>query len=305
MADGDDERPIIIKKIKKGGHGHHGGAWKVAYADFVTAMMAFFLLLWLIASTSEETKEGIADYFTPTIGLKDEIGIGFEGGVKPESDGTEKDDTTPVGIVFGAPPTGEIVKSPDQLSDDYKVETQVFEKVENQVEKLFEEELGAFKKNLLIDQTPEGLRIQVVDQDKLSMFKPGSAELQPFAKMILRKLAPIIQSLPNRMSVSGHTDSVGYGANAKYSNWELSADRANATRRYLVQSEVDQKKFAVVQGKADRDPLLPHDPTAERNRRISLVLLRKHLYPYEVPAPDDLLRQPKADDLIPNFEIPH
>ncbi len=295
----DEERPIIIKKIKKGGHGHHGGAWKVAYADFVTAMMAFFLLLWLLSSTTDEQREGIADYFTPTIGIKDSEGIGFQGGERPTEDGTKKDDLTPVGIVMGAPPTGEkVFGDPQIVQKDYEHDAEVMKQAEEDIKKMIEEdtELGRFKDNLLLEQTPEGLKIQIVDQHKLSMFKSGSAELEEHAKLILRKLVPILNSLPNRMSISGHTDNTPFGRSQAYTNWELSADRANATRRFFTQTPLEEEKVVVVSGKASREPLLPTDRANPRNRRISLILLYRHIYPFDVPATDELLAPPTPED---------
>lgn len=295
----DDERPIIVKRIKKVEGGAHGGAWKVAYADFVTAMMAFFLLLWLLSSASESQLEGIADYFTPTVGIRDEMGIGFEGGESAVKDGTKRSKLMPAGIVFGAPPTGEIVKTPDQIKKEYEEETQEFEKLEQALKDKIEDDpdLGEFQDNLLIEQTPEGLRIQLIDQDDRSMFKPGSARLQEYAKAILSKLTPILDSLPNRMSIAGHTDAVKFGINRAYTNWELSADRANSTRRYFRDhTDLSQGKVVVVHGKAYMEPLVPQDRTDPRNRRISMVLLRKSIYPYDVPITDELNKPPTPED---------
>ncbi|MBI1275237.1 flagellar motor protein MotB [bacterium] len=297
MAD-DAERPIIIKKIKKGGHGHHGGAWKVAYADFVTAMMAFFLLLWLLSATTEEQKKGIADYFTPTIGVAGEKGIGIEGGKTPTEDGTSKSDMTPPGVVFGAPPTGPIVKDPEEVKKDYEAESEAMKELETQLKNAISKDpgLGKFQDNLLIEQTPEGLRIQLVDQDKKPMFEAGSYILTSDAKEILKVLSPVLQQMPNRVSISGHTDSSNYGVNKAYTNWELSADRANATRRFLMNLNMPTNKIVVVSGKADMEPLLPNDRANPRNRRISLVLLHKNIYPYDVPATEELLDPALGND---------
>lgn len=293
MAD-KDERPIIIKKIKKGGHGHHGGAWKVAYADFVTAMMAFFLLLWLLNATTEEQRSGIADFFTPTVGIAGAMGIGVDGGISPTEDGSKKSDKTPPGIIFGAPPSGEKIKDPEQEKREEEEKSKM-EKVEAEIKKEIEadKELGQFKENLLIERTPEGLKIQLIDQDDFSMFERGSSQLSEKAKILLEKLSAIIQKMPNRISITGHTDAARFGTSTSYGNWELSAERANSTRRFLMVTNMDPKKVAAVTGKAEMDPLNPREPLSPVNRRISIILLYRHLYPYETPAPAEML---KPDD---------
>jgi chemotaxis protein MotB len=303
MADASEKAPIIIKKIKKGGHGHHGGAWKVAYADFVTAMMAFFLLLWLLSSTTEEQREGIADYFTPTIGLKDAMGVGVEGGETPTEEGEKKSELTDPGIVFGAPPTGPVVKEPVDTPVDYEAEAEKMVEVQKEVQKTIKEQLGRFEQNLMVEHTPEGLKIQLVDQDKTNMFESGSYVLTDAAKAILKQLLPILEELPNRVAITGHTDASSYGVDAAYSNWELSADRANATRRYFRQIGMKPDKVVAVTGKADKDPLIPQDPEDDRNRRISMILLHRHIYPFELPAPPELLEQPKPDAPSPSLKI--
>lgn len=274
----DDKNNIVIKKIKKISGGAHGGAWKVAYADFVTAMMAFFLLLWLLSSTSEAQKEGIADYFTPTVGLRDSKGIGFEGGQSINEDGTRKSELSPIGIVAGAVPPGHIPNEKQKKTEvEENQEAQLLEQAREQVKKAFEDDpaLRDFKDNIIVEQTPEGLKITIVDSDKFPMFLSGSAELSEFGKTIMGKLAPIIERMPNFISVTGHTDadplSLRGGA---YTNWELSADRANSARRYLTAKGMDGKRVGKVVGLADMELLLPEEPKSPRNRRISIVLLR-------------------------------
>lgn len=316
---GEGEQPIIIKKIKKGGHGHHGGAWKVAYADFVTAMMAFFLLLWLIASTDEETKRGLADYFTPTIGIKGALGVGVEGGLSPVSDGTAIEEKFKPGLVPSAPETGEKADVPQPVDRQFdgEQEEQEMQMIGYEAKKALSEhpELGRFKENLMIEQTEEGLKVQLVDQDKASMFKPGSAELMPFTKDILKLLAPILAKMPNRMSISGHTDSAPLGTGSSYTNWELSADRANSARRFFVaETPLPKEKIVMVTGKADTDPLVPQKREDPRNRRLSMVLLHRHIYPFEVPAPRSLLEPapeeaplnsgPTVKDVLPKSMAP-
>jgi chemotaxis protein MotB len=292
-----DNQTIIIKRIKKGGHAAHGGAWKVAYADFVTAMMAFFLLLWLLSSASEEQKEGISEYFAPTQGIKDEMGIGVEGGESPSVDGTKKSDLSPVGIMFGAPPVGELQKDPTHVSDEEaQNESKAFKKLAEELKKTFEEEpeLQKFKDNIIIEETPEGLRIQVVDQENESMFESDSAVLLPHTKKILETIAHMVVRVPNNIAMTGHTDSAQYGGGTMgYSNWELSADRANASRRFMITTDVPEKRIVRMMGAADREHIDKVNPLAAKNRRISMLLLKKEISPYPEAARDELLAPPK------------
>lgn len=303
-----NEGNIIIKKIKKGGHGHHGGAWKVAYADFVTAMMAFFLLLWLLSSTSESQKEGIAEYFTPTTGIRGEMGIGVDGGISASPDGKSKEELAPPGIIFGAPPTGEIPKDPtDSKKTDRGEEAQEqknLDKIEKDLKEAFEKDpkMKELKEHVIIEQTPEGLRIQIVDQDKKPMFLSGSSVLQDKARIILTKVAEVIKQAPNKISVTGHTDSVPYKRADGYGNWELSSDRANSSRRFLIDVNVPEERYAKVEGKADKELLIKDNPQAPQNRRISITLLKKSISPYDMPAPDELLNAPRPDDRE-NFNV--
>lgn len=302
----NDNQTIIIKKVNKGHHGHHGGAWKVAYADFVTAMMAFFLLLWLLSSTSESQKEGIAEYFAPKVGVKDGLGIGVQGGQSPTKDGIMKTDLMPPGIIFGSPPTGMLPKEKtSDIKSDEGQEQKEFEHAEEEIRDAFENDAGlaALKEHVIIDMTPEGLRIQLVDQNKRPMFEPGSANLTDAAKTILGRIAVIIGRLPNNLSISGHTDSTVYPAGATYTNWELSIDRANATRKFLMTKDLKPGRFNRVQGKADREHLDPDNPGSPRNRRIALILLKKSISPYEVPAPAQLLKAPKPSDPKPELNL--
>ena len=299
MAD-SKEQPIIIKKIKKGGGGHHGGAWKVAYADFVTAMMAFFLLLWLLGSTSKATKEGLAEYFTPTMGIKDSMGIGFKGGLKPTEKGTSKSDLTTPGVVAGQAPGGPISVVPDNTlsknvtdeinpaqaappkpkDDDAKAEDDKMKATEEEIKKAFEEapELQPFKENVLLNQTPEGLKIDIVDEQGRSMFVPGGPELSEVGKKLLAAVAPIIKRTPNNISVIGHTDGSVYPPGSTYTSWELSADRANASRRFLATTALEPERIMKITGMADKDLLLPQEPQSPRNRRITLLIMRDSFF---------------------------
>ena len=282
----DNQPPIIIKKVKKGGdHGHHGGAWKLAYADFVTAMMAFFLLLWLLSATTEEQKEGIADYFAPTFASKSTSGAnGVLGGNSITSDdGSQSSGSV---VVTLASPSGSDnqTNTTPQAPDDEAINKAIAEREEEMFKDAEKEltdaiqntpDLRAFADNLIIDRTPEGMRIQIVDQNRRSMFPSGSAEPYPRTKQILQLVAKIIMKLPNRISIAGHTDSQPIANRPNYSNWELSSDRANASRRVLREAGVPVTRIAEVKGLADTEPLFPEDTTLPSNRRISITLLRE------------------------------
>lgn len=292
MSDKDDElRPIIIKKIKKG-HGHHGGAWKVAYADFVTAMMAFFLLLWLLSVTTEVQKEGIADYFTsqPMITRSEDGSGGVLGGLTVSKEGAM---TSKVQPLVTKPQTqdpalrpGSIPQQPEtNISDERfeeerkKREQADFQKVQQALDDAINSapELKEMAKSLMMDMTREGLRIQIVDQEGKPLFTTGSSDLLPHTKKLLRKVSEVVQKLPNEISVRGHTDSVPYGPGSTYTNWELSADRANSSRRELLKGGLPRARINNVVGKSDTDHLFPENPRDGRNRRISIILLHEGL----------------------------
>lgn len=285
----DEKAPVIvIKKVVKGGGGHHGGAWKVAYADFVTAMMAFFLLMWLLNATTEEQRQGISEYFDPTpmeVSSSTSGAGGVMGGLTVSTEGARASDVQP--IVHNNNPPSPNVKmqiDPEQMKKEElqaeleKRENADFEQVKDKIKQAIQQsELKDLAKNLMVDMTPEGLRIQIVDQDGESMFPSGSA--RPYEKTVklIEMVASIIKSMPNQISVRGHTDSVPYAKGADYTNWELSADRANASRRVLLESGIESKKLSNVVGKADTEHLKPETPKDPQNRRISIILLRESL----------------------------
>jgi chemotaxis protein MotB len=286
------EQPIIIKKVKKVvGGGHHGGAWKVAYADFVTAMMAFFLLMWLLNTTSPEQKQGIADYFAPaSISSSTSGSGGILGGTSLGDDGAKADGKMSV-IQQMAPeaPTetnkdGQSTASAslDSASEQAlrdalaKKEQDSFASAAQSLRQSLQDmpELAELSKQIMIDQTPEGLRIQLIDQDGRSMFKENSREPNDRARILLRAVAKVINQLPNRITVSGHTSASSFGKRAD-SDWALSAERADASRQVLRGAGVDEDRIYQVSGKANSEPLYADDPTLPGNRRISIVLLRE------------------------------
>jgi chemotaxis protein MotB len=293
---------IIIKKVKKGGHGHHGGAWKVAYADFVTAMMAFFLLMWLLASTPQEKLEGIADFFTPTVGLKEQKGIGKEGGISPKTKGTKKSDATDSALVFSTTASGAIVKNPDNRTQaEEENEAQNFSKTEHDLYKAIEKnpDLKEFKDSILIEQTPEGLKIQLLDQQKKPMFQPGTSIMQPYAENILKKIARIIHFLPNYISIAGHTNSERFSRRKTGDNWQLSSDRANTTRRLFVDNKlIDHEQIARIVGKAEQEPLDIQHPEEARNMRIEILLLRNSILPFQKRSAPDEAAVPVKDKTL-------
>ncbi len=292
----DEVQPIIIKKVKKGGGGHHGGAWKVAYADFVTAMMAFFLLLWLLNVTTEEEKNAISDYFDPSpikISESQSGAGGVLGGLSMTTEGAMADMKQPISAPreTGAVEQGEKITQKigsDNMEagkadlEDLKKqleeqENEAFEKAKEEMEETLRgnPELEELAKNLLIDVTPEGLRIQIVDQDGKPMFPSGSADMYEYTRQLLTIVANVIAPMPNQLSIRGHTDAHKYGPGATYTNWELSADRANASRAALLIADIPEPRIANVMGKAAREPLIEDDPLDPQNRRITVLLLRE------------------------------
>ena len=274
----ENQRPIVIKRIKKGEHGHHGGAWKVAYADFVTAMMAFFLLMWLLNATTKEQKEGISDYFNqvPTVVSASTSGSGgVMGGTTVSPEGAKKSDTQPL---MPPPPSAEQLSDAELEKEKQKREEAAFDQIKKQIEAaMADPDLKDLAKNLKIDMTPEGLRIQIVDQEGESMFPSGSAVPFEKTRKLIAKVAEIIKSVPNNISVRGHTDAAPYSDERGYTNWELSADRANSSRRVLLDNGVPMDKVSNVVGKADTDHFITDNPLDPQNRRISVILLRESL----------------------------
>jgi chemotaxis protein MotB len=363
---------VIIKRVKKVGGGHHGGAWKVAYADFVTAMMAFFLLLWLLNATTDAQKRGIADYFAPSLATKSLTSGagGVLGGRTMTEPGSQVSSSAPPGVTTalnqpqdfddddnddepGKAPNdkdananssgfqnsdtakdnpndranalnpndakaGQALLDPSKVDlakvdvskldlskldlskvDPSKMTQEQFEKLktareESQFAKAEQElrqaiqqvpDLKQLAQNLVVERTSEGLRIQLVDQDKNSMFPLGSTDMNDKAKELMAAVAQAIEKLPNKIAITGHTDATPFVRPGNYSNWELSTDRANASRRALVAAGLPPDRIETVVGKADTDPMLKDNPGSPQNRRISIVVLRDSKPPPgEAPA---------------------
>ena len=288
----ENGQPIIVKKVKKGGgHAHHGGSWKVAYADFVTAMMAFFLLLWLLSASNTSTLEGIASYFqNPSL-------VHAAGGAS----------TSVIKIgkhVDAAKGDGERNRESDEMNNESaevlrQMEMEQFETLKSQLEEVIDSsaELAMLKDQLLLDITEDGLRIQIVDKDNRPMFDLGSADMKWYAKAVLRKFAPFLNQVPNTVSITGHTDATQYGNAQGYTNWELSSDRANAARRELVASGYPMDKISRVMGLASGVPFDPGNPNSPINRRISIVVLNSRAE-NEILKAEAFIEKPIAPSFI-------
>ncbi|MES2985323.1 MAG: flagellar motor protein MotB [Pseudomonadota bacterium] len=298
----DDAKRPIIKKVKKvSGGGHHGGAWKVAYADFVTAMMAFFLLLWLLSSSSKATLQGLSEYFTPTQGIKDSQGIGFDGGATANKDGKGKGGSAPA-VIAGSPPSGSTPDSVDTPSkSDANMDDNLFKKGASSIEQAFSQDaaMKQYQENIAVSQSPEGLKIDITDSDKHAMFEKGTSTLTDAGRAILTKITSLIKKMPNYISITGHTDASQLEAGqANYTNWELSSDRAQSARRFLLKAGVEMERPKKVVGMADRELYTPQEPRGPRNRRITIIMLRGS----HILIPDAALSSPKES--APAVEAP-
>jgi chemotaxis protein MotB len=278
MAD-DGFRPIVVKRVKKHGGGHHGGAWKIAYADFVTAMMAFFLLMWLLGSTGKSDLQGIADYFNNPLKVSSSGGTSI-GDSSNLIKGGGKDLTQQVGQVKkGDNP--QLKKTYDIKGTQAQLERAEAERLKGLKEKIEEaieanKTLKQFRKQLMLDITTEGLRIQIVDEKNRPMFAMSKADLQPYTRDILLEIGRVLNDVPNKISLSGHTDATPYSSGVKgYSNWELSADRANASRRALIAGGMDESKMLRVVGLSSAVLMDKENPLNPINRRISIIVMNK------------------------------
>jgi chemotaxis protein MotB len=274
-------RPIVVKKIKKVSAGHHGGAWKIAYADFVTAMMAFFLLMWLLGSASKATLEGISEYFKMPLKVALQGGPAVAASDSVIKSGGGKDLTKKQAQVKSVEDTKvkeKLVDVTDAKKALEKAEAEKLEELKSKIEKAIEDSptLSKFKKQLLLDITSEGLRIQIVDEQNRAMFASGKAEMQPYAQQILQEIGKMLNGVTNKISLSGHTDAALYSNGDKgYSNWELSSDRANASRRELIAGGMDETKLLRVVGLASASLFNKENPLDPSNRRISIIVMNK------------------------------
>ena len=280
---------IVIKRVKKHAHGHHGGSWKVAFADFATAMMAFFLLMWLMGATDEKQKGAISEYFNNPSAIPGASTVPSPSSIQ----GAGGASTSMIKLGGGmelhkapAPAADQVPPSPGAQMDvtpeqalfeaELKADAERLEGLMGQLRDAIDQRdaLAAFKDQILLDVTPEGVRIQIVDHERRSMFPLGSANLESYSANILRELAGIVDSVPNRLSISGHTDVRPY-VKLNYSNWELSADRANAARRAMVSGGLSEQKIGRVVGLASSVLLDAQAPDSPINRRISIIVMNK------------------------------
>ena len=351
MAKGRKEGvTIVIRREEDGGHGHHGGAWKVAYADFVTAMMAFFLLMWLLNATTEEQRRGLADYFSPTNVLGEgKTGSGQPfGGRTPHEAGQMTSNTGAVRLELGPRPVLQDIEMDDDSSQPAQPmlareaqpgpdeapesrpgtgqasaaaarenrtaeqraareqqareaelaatseqalrqelerrEREVLERLAEQVRAAVREDpaLAELAGQMRIEQVPEGLRIQLLDADRQPMFASGGTAPNERSRALVARVAAIIQRVPNSIAITGHTDSLPFRGGER-SNWDLSAERANVTRRLLVEGGVAESRLRSVAGLSDREPILPENPQAASNRRVAILLLKQNPAPGTMP----------------------
>ncbi len=280
----EDVRPIVVKRIKKVAGGHHGGAWKLAYADFMTAMMAFFLLMWLLGSTSSGDLKGIAEFFLNPMKVSMSGGSG-SGDATSILKGGGQDLTKDAGQGRGSDAD---IKSREpsvknaaveELRKEYeKREKERLKDLKRRLEGIIEGNLmlRQFKNQLVLEVTPEGLRIQIIDELNRPMFDTSSSQLKPYTREILNEIGKVLNSVPNRISLTGHTDAAQFSGGEKgFSNWELSADRANSSRRELIIGGMEESKILRIVGRASTSLFDKNDPLNAANRRISILVLNK------------------------------
>ncbi|HEX7438493.1 MAG TPA: flagellar motor protein MotB [Caldimonas sp.] len=288
---GDSKKlqPIIIKRIRKGGHAKHGGAWKIAYADFVTAMMAFFLLMWLLGSTTEGDKKGIADFFNAP------LKVSFVGGSgSGDSSSVIRGGGADLSRASGQVKQGDIPAPKKTINlaalkaEQRRAEAAQLEALKAKVEDLIDSnpKLAAMKSQIRLDMTRDGLRIQIVDEQNRPMFDSGSAIVKPYMRDLLRDIGQVLADVPNRITLEGHTDAQPFVSGERgYSNWELSSDRANSSRRELLAGGLPEDRMLLVQGLASSTLFDANAPQSPVNRRISVIVMNRE-------AEDRLLRAP-------------
>ena len=271
-------QPIIIKKSKKGGRRHPSGAWKIAYADFVTAMMAFFLLMWLLGSTSKGDLQGIESYFNSPmkVSLLGGDGSGASSSILPGGGPRLERSAENAGPTYESQ-APQIERAAAQAAGA-REEARRLLLLKSKITALLKERPGLAEHmgQIRMEITDDGLRIQIVDDQKRPMFDIGKSELKPYMREILREIGSAIKDADNPISLTGHTDSTPYGLGQRgYSNWELSSDRANASRRELIAGGMPEGKIKRVAGMASTDPLLPADTANPINRRISILVMTR------------------------------
>jgi chemotaxis protein MotB len=304
---GDSKKlqPIIIKRVKKAGHGAHGGAWKIAYADFVTAMMAFFLLMWLLGSTTEGDKKGIADFFNAPL----KISLLGGGSGSGDSSHVIKGGGTDLSRTNGQVKAGELeaprksVQLKALKAEQKRAEIQKLEALKKHVEDVLASnpKLAALKSQIRLDMTPDGLRIQIVDEQNRAMFDSGSAIVKPYMRELLQLIGGVLAEVPNRLTLEGHTDSQPFGGGDRgYSNWELSSDRANASRRELIAGGLPDDRTLRVQGLASSVLFDAKDPQGAVNRRISIIVMNKEAEERLLRIASDEEENTPAIDTLPS-----
>ncbi len=270
MAKHDTGR-VVVRRKRAYGESHHGGSWKIAYADFMTAMMAFFLVMWLLLLVPKKDLQAIAEYFRMP------LMTAVTGGEKMDSSKSKIPGGDP-SVIPNQYPLPSANPENDSESQEDQADQESLENLKEKLDNLIEHNpvLRQFRPQLLLDMTPDGLRIQILDQQNRPMFTTGSAVVQTYMRDVLRELAPLISELPNPITISGHTDALRYASGDRnYSNWELSADRANAARRELVAGGLVENKIKRILGLGDTVDLIKDDPMAAVNRRISILVLNR------------------------------